>query len=136
MVVVGSGYRRYSRSVQNRNRGVILMAEICFLSGIEIPKNKYSREHYCPKSRIKELAQHPYNIYPAIKIFNHIKGSLMPCEWEAQKYDLIQNAYLHWHIKPSDKKLLRQALNGMPKINPCEYCICAYYKDRCIKGSR
>lgn len=109
------------------------MGEICFLSGIEIPNGKRSTEHYAPKSRIKTLAQHPYNIVPAIKIFNHIKGSLMPCEWEEQKYDLIYHAYKNWHIKLSDKKLLRQALNGMPKINPCEYCICSQYKQYCIK---
>lgn len=109
------------------------MAEICFLSGIEIPKCKYSREHYCPKSRLGIIAQHQYNIFPAIKIFNHIKGNLMPCEWEEQKYDLIYHAYKNWHIKPADKKLLRQALNGMPKINACEYCICSQYKQYCIK---
>ena len=110
------------------------MAHVCFLSGIEIPKGKYSREHYCPKSRLENLAQHPYNILPAIKIFNHIKGSLMPCEWEEQKYDLIYHAYYNWHIKRDDKKLLRQALNGMPKINPCEYCICSQYVQYCIKN--
>ena len=57
----------------------------------------------------------------------------MPCEWAEQKYDLIYHAYKNWHIKPSDKKLLRQALNGMPKINPCEYCICSLYNQHCIK---
>lgn len=109
------------------------MAQICFLSGIEIPKGKYSREHYCPKSRLGSAAQNHYNIYPAIKIFNHIKGNLMPCEWEEQKYDLIYHAYQNWHVKPEDRKLLRQALNGMPKINPCEYCMCSFYKQYCVK---
>jgi hypothetical protein len=108
------------------------MAEVCILSGIEIPKGKYSREHYCPKSRLENLAQHPYNIFPAIKIFNHIKGSLMPCEWEEQKYDLVYHAYNNWHIKRDDRKLLRQALNGMPKINPCQYCICAKHVQYCV----
>lgn len=112
------------------------MGDVCFLTGIEIPNGKHSKEHYVPKSRAKYIAQHPYNIYPAIKIFNHIKGNLMPCEWESQKYDLIYHAYKNWHIKPADKKLLRQALNGMPKINPCEYCICAYYKEYCIATTK
>lgn len=57
----------------------------------------------------------------------------MPCEWEEQKYDLIYRAYKNWHIKSDDRRLLRQALNGMPKINPCEYCICAIYGDFCVK---
>lgn len=109
------------------------MTEVCFLSGIEIPKGKYSKEHYCPKSRLKILAQHPYNIRPAIKIFNQIKGGRMPCEWESQKYDLIYYAYKNWNLKLSDKKLLRQALNGMPKINPCEYCLCSQFQQYCIK---
>lgn len=104
------------------------------LSGIEIPPNKYSIEHYCPKSKLpKYLAQDPKNIYPAIKIFNFIKADRFPCEWEEQKYRLILRAYYNWNIKTSDKKLLRQALKGMPRINPCEYCICSIYKDYCIK---
>lgn len=112
------------------------MAEKCFLSGIEIPKGKHSKEHYVPKCRAPLIAQHPYNIFPAIKIINHIKGSLMPCEWEDCKYDLIYEAYKHWHIRQDDKKILRQALNGMPKINPCEFCICSFYVDRCINLGR
>lgn len=58
----------------------------------------------------------------------------MPCEWEEQKYDLIYHAYNNWHIKRDDRKLLRQALNGMPKINTCEYCICSQYVQHCIKN--
>ena len=63
------------------------MAQICFLSGIEIPKGKYSREHFAPRSKLPErIAQAPNNIYPAIKIFNFIKGNRMPCVWERDKY--------------------------------------------------
>lgn len=109
------------------------MAQICFLSGIEIPKGKFSMEHFAPRSRLPEqIAQHPYNIYPAIKIFNFIKGNRMPCVWERDKYHLVLHAYYNWNIKPSDKQLLRKALNGMPKINPCEYCICAKHVQYCI----
>lgn len=112
------------------------MSQICFLSGIEIPKGKYSKEHYVPKSRAPFIAQHPYNIFPAIKIINHIKGNLMPCEWEDQKYDLIYTAYKNWHLRRDNKRILRQALNGMPKINPCEFCVCAYYNKYCINQAR
>lgn len=110
------------------------MAQICFLSGIEIPKGKFSREHLVPRSQVPEYisGQH-YNIKPSIKIFNYIKGNRFLCEWEEQKYDLIEYAYKNWRIKPADKKLLRQALNGMPKINPCEHCICSQYKQYCVK---
>lgn len=112
------------------------MGEKCFLSGIEIPKGKHSVEHYVPKCRARDVAQHPYNLFPAIKIINHIKGGLMPCEWEDRKYDLIYEAYKHWHIRRDDRPILRQALNGMPKINPCEFCICAYYNKYCINQAR
>lgn len=109
------------------------MAQICFLSGIAIPNGKYSKEHVAPRSRVPQgIAQQPYNIRPAIKIFNFIKGNRFLCEWEEQKYDLIRHAYFNWNIKQQDKKLLRQALNGMPKINPCEHCICAKHVQYCI----
>lgn len=110
------------------------MAQICFLSGIEIPKGKFSVEHYAPKSRIpKELAQNPHNLYPAIKIINFVKGDLMPCEWHKVRYEKIYHAYKNWNIKSADRKILRQALNGMPDINPCDYCICSIYKQHCVK---
>ena len=76
----------------------------------------------------------PANIVPAIKIFNFIKGDRFLCEWEENKYDLCYHALLHWNIKQSDKKLLQQALKGMPLLNPCDYCICRIYQGYCIKG--
>jgi hypothetical protein len=107
----------------------------CILSGIEIPPRKYSVEHYCPRCHLPiELAKLPYNIYPAIKVFNNIKGALYPCEWEEQKYDRIYHALNNWNLKNSDRKLCRQALNGMPKINPCDFCIASIYSEYCIKG--
>lgn len=113
------------------------MAKICFLSGIEIPRGKESVEHYAPKSRIpKGIAQQSYNLFPAIKVINFAKGNLMPCEWEDVKYERLYYAYINWKLKPSDKKILRQALNGMPKINPCQYCICANYVQYCINRDR
>lgn len=109
--------------------------KVCFLSGIEIPKGQFSLEHLAPRHYLpKELYSLPQNLFPAIKIFNFVKGDRFPCEWEEQKYDLCYTAYLNWHIKRLDRQLLRQALNGMPKYNPCDYCICSVYKDYCIKG--
>lgn len=109
------------------------MGKICFLSGIEIPQGKFSREHLAPRAKIPEqISQLPFNIKPAIKIFNMIKGSRFLCEWESQKYDLIYHAYKNWNIKPSDLRILSKAMDGMPKINPCEYCICAKHVQYCI----
>lgn len=113
--------------------GGVLMP-LCFLSGLEIPRRKYSLEHLAPRHFLpKELYTLPANLVPSIKIFNYVKADRFLCEWETQKYDLCYHAYLNWNIHQSDRKLLRQALNGMPKINPCEYCICSIYKDYCIK---
>lgn len=110
------------------------MAHTCFLSGIEIPKGKYSREHLAPRSKVPpEISQQADNIKPSIKIFNYIKGDRFLCQWEEQKYGLVFYAYNNWKLKPIDKKLLREALKGMPKIDACEHCICNIYKEYCIK---
>lgn len=110
------------------------MAHTCFLSGLEIPKGKYSREHLAPRSKVPpEISQQADNIKPSIKIFNYIKGDRFLCQWEEQKYGLVFYAYNNWNLKPIDKQLLRQALNGMPKIDACEHCICNIYKEYCIK---
>lgn len=107
----------------------------CFLSGLSIPNGKFSKEHLAPRHFLPpELYTLPANIVPAIKIFNYVKGDRFLCEWEEYKYDLCYHALLHWNIKQSDKKLLQRALNGMPLLNPCKYCICRIYKDYCIKG--
>lgn len=107
----------------------------CILSGIEIPPRKYSVEHYYPRCYLPpEIARNAFNLYPAIKIINNIKGSLRPCEWVNQRYNLIYHAVTHWNMKQADKKLCWEALKGMPKINPCDYCIASIYSEYCIKG--
>lgn len=107
----------------------------CFLSGLEIPQGKLSKEHLAPKSKLPyKIASLPYNIVPAIKIFNNIKGDLFLCEWEKVKYDLCFTA-LGWNLKFADRKLVEKALaDGMPKINPCKYCICMFYQEYCVKN--
>ena len=100
---------------------------------MEIPKDKKSREHYAPKSHLpKRIAQLPNNIFPSIEIFNFIKGDRFPCEWEMQKYDLCYHALQTYRLSPSDKKLIKRALEGMPRVNPCEKCICRIYKEYCV----
>ncbi|MBO7715665.1 MAG: hypothetical protein J6S85_19035 [Methanobrevibacter sp.] len=104
------------------------MPHICFLSGLEIPKGKYSVEHLVAKYWIPSyLANLPSNKYPAIKIINSIKDIKMPCEWFDMRYDLTYHAYLKWHLKQSDKQVIIQALDRFATekdtLNPCQHCI-------------
>lgn len=106
----------------------------CFLSGLEIPKGRVSREHYWPRSLIPS-GFHTFkdNIFPAHKAINMIKGNLPPCEWEEQKFDLVYYAIHHYNLKNADKEFCRKALKNWEtyRINPCAYCIMS---DRCYGG--
>lgn len=104
------------------------MGHICFLSGLEIPKGQHSREHIAPRSKIpKYIASVPYNIAPAIKIFNFIKADRFFCEWTDKKYDLTYHALQNWNLKQANKDLIIKALDLFERqennINPCQYCI-------------
>ena len=100
---------------------------ICFLSGLEIPKGRYSREHIAPRSKVPMyIASHPYNIAPAIKIINVIKADRFLCEWEDQKYELCYHAVQKWNLKQVDKDIIIQALEKFKTeepMNPCEHCV-------------
>lgn len=102
--------------------------KICFLSGLEIPKGQYSREHIAPRSKIPVyIANLPYNIAPAIKIFNCIKADRFLCEWEAQKFELTYNALKSWNLKKANKDVIIRALDRFATekdtLNPCQHCI-------------
>lgn len=104
------------------------MADICFLSGLEIPKGQYSREHIVPRSKIPSyIASHPYNIAPAIKIFNCIKADRFLCEWEDKKFELTYNALKSWNLKQANKDIIIKALDRFAtekdSLNPCQHCI-------------
>lgn len=104
------------------------MGQICFLSGLEIPKGQYSREHIAPRSKIPSyIASIPYNIVPAIKIFNFIKGDRFLCEWEDKKYELTYNALKSWNLKKASKDVIVKALDRFATekdlLNPCQRCI-------------
>ena len=104
------------------------MAEICFLSGLEIPKGQHSREHIVPRSKIPSyIASHPYNIAPAIKIFNCIKADRFLCEWEDKKFELTYNALKSWNLKQANKEIIIKALDRFAtekdSLNPCQHCI-------------
>ncbi len=105
----------------------------CILSGLEIPKGQMNREHYLPKSRVPYyIAQNPYNIYPAIKIINSIKGDLYPCSWESCKFNLVARAYQNYNLRHGEKALVKWVLDEMRPINPCEHCLASCYKQYCI----
>lgn len=104
------------------------MAQICFLSGLEIPKGQYSREHIVPRSKVPAyIASIPYNIAPAIKIFNCIKADRFLCEWEDKKYELTYNALKNWNLKQTNKDVIIKALDRFATekdtLNPCQHCI-------------
>ena len=104
------------------------MSYICFLSGLEIPKGEYSREHIAPRSKIpKHIANNPYNIAPAIKIFNFIKADRFLCEWEDQKSELVYMALKSWDLKKTNKDIIIKALDRFAtekdSLNPCQHCI-------------
>lgn len=104
------------------------MGQICFLSGLEIPKGQYSREHIAPRSKIPSyVASIPYNIAPAIKIFNCIKADRFLCEWEDKKYELTYNALKSWNLKKANKDVIIEALDRFAtekeSLVPCQRCI-------------
>lgn len=102
---------------------------VCCISGIVIENPRdYSIDHWCPKSRIsRELWQQPYNMRPALKIMNTIKGNLLPCEWDNVRCERTLHAIERWNISAHDRELARRALDnfarGIPADNPCYYCI-------------
>ena len=104
------------------------MSEICVLSGLEIPKGMYSREHIAPRSKIPlYVASIPYNIAPAIKIFNCIKADKFLCQWEDKKTELCYNALRNWNLKQASKDVIIEALDRFAtekdSLNPCQRCI-------------
>lgn len=110
--------------------------DICFLTGLPIlRRSDWSREHYAPKSRIPPfLAQQPYNIRPALKIINSIKGNLLPCEWIEQRAALCYRALQHYNLNSQQRaqvlKSMEIFINAAP-VNPCAACICARAPEYC-----
>lgn len=107
----------------------------CYLCDEPILRSKdLTKEHYCPKSRVpRYIAQSPYNIKPAIKIVNNIKGNLMPCEWEEQKVFLIYRALQCYHLDRFERQLLTRVLDKYQSEGPQYVCNqCAMKKfDQC-----
>lgn len=110
--------------------------DFCFLSGLEIPEGSGSKEHIVPRSRApKHIVSLPYNIQPAIKVINHIKGDRMLCEWEDQKITLCTFALENWKLKATDKRIIINALAGFATEkepqNPCQRCVLSEATEYC-----
>lgn len=110
---------------------------VCFLSGLVIPSNRVSEEHYFPKMDLPYyIANNSANLFIAHSVLNSVKANWKPCEWEAKKIGLTQHAISSYHIKNVDRKFLIQTLENWNhyKINPCDYCLARYYKQYCINS--
>lgn len=104
---------------------------VCCLSGEPILRSKdITKEHYCPKSRVpKCIWEQKYNIKPAIKIFNNIKGNLLPCEWEWRKIDSVSYALNNFKLDNFERNLLEKVLKKYEMQGPQYVCnVCILYK--------
>lgn len=105
--------------------------KICFLSGLEIRKGRFSHEHYFPQSKIPpHFHSIRQNIFPADKVINEIKSNLKPCDWEQKKFDRVFYAIEHYDLRSADKEFCRKTLENWEayRINPCQWCI---MQERC-----
>lgn len=109
------------------------MSDICFLSGLEIPAGRFSRDHWYPKSLIpKNFHFTKQNIFPAHKVVNEIKSNMKPCRWEEKKFDRVYYAIQHYDIRVKDREFLQKTLENWEtyKIEPCTWCI---MQEKCNK---
>lgn len=102
------------------------MSHVCFLSGLEIPAGRLSRDHLFPKSLIpKNFHYTKNNIFPAHKVINEIKANLKPCVWEQKKFDRVLFAIEHYDLRSADREFCRKTLENWEqyRIDPCVWCI-------------
>ena len=103
------------------------MTKTCVLSGLEIPKGKESREHYCCKSRFpKYIWADKRNIFDAHYLLNNLKKNLLPCEWADEKFKLVYQALGYRCLQEDDRDFLRKTLDHWYdgwEIPPCQICL-------------
>ena len=107
--------------IDNYNKKINEKGSIEFITNLK----DLSLEHYCPLCRVSyDIAKQYDNIFPAIKVINHLKSGLLPCEWHAQRQDLLSQAIRKAHNN-RDRKIFIDALQNTNfyKINPCTYCV-------------
>ena len=118
---------------------------VCFLSGEPIVRQKdITTEHFVPKSladknapnyaEMHAIVTSQYNLHPAIKIINNIKGNLLPCEWEQQKSTRVYKALENYSLDPYERGLLQKLLavwaTKPQQGKPCQKCALWLYQ-RC-----
>lgn len=115
----------------SKKKKLLETTQYCFLSGEPIIRAKdLTKEHYCPKSKlIPSIANDSYNIKPAIKIINSIKGDLFPCEWEEQKIERVYHAIRNYKLDNYERALLnlvyeKYIIEGQKDVCP----MCILYK--------
>lgn len=113
------------------------MAETCFLSGLDIGKGQLTKEHVVPKSKVPAfIANSPFNIKPAIKVFNNMKADMFLCQWEDLKIDLCYNALQNWNLKKADKQCIIMAVkmfeDRIGQRNPCTNCLLSVAQEYCF----
>lgn len=115
----------------SKKKRLIQNTTYCFLSGEPIIRIKdLTKEHYCPKSKVAPyIANDPYNIKPAIKIVNSIKGDLFPCEWEEVKLERVYHAIRNYNLDSYERALLnlvfeKYKIEGQKDVCP----LCVLYK--------
>ena len=123
--------------MKRRWRKLYGMELTCCLSGLSIicPQD-FSCAHFVPKARTTpEFSGDSYNIRPAIKIINSIKGALLPCEWVLVRKERLLYALLHWKLTRHNKSIIIQALDRLATekdtLNPCQHCILSNAKEQC-----
>jgi len=99
----------------------------CILSGLKIENLKdLSLEHFVPLSRTEHaLATQNQNIFPAHVVINHIKSSLLPCEWQLEKIKLLQKALKKNHLSKHERDIVEKAIQNSYTYNiyPCKLCV-------------
>lgn len=110
----------------------------CFLSGAPIINLKdFSREHYVAKQRAPAwITGQDYNIRPALKVINNIKGADLPCEWHARRIYKIEQALDSWNLSAHNQLVAREALRYIVRERkkqfiPCNWCILRIYPEHC-----
>ena len=110
-------------------------SETCFLSGLVIPKSQFSIEHVAPKSKVPYyIAYSEFNLRPAIKIINSIKGDRFLCQWYDERVTLCEYALDKWNLKNSERNCIIKALERFKKQrgdNPCSHCVLSIAQSYC-----
>lgn len=99
----------------------------CILSGLPIEKKEFlTLEHFVPLHRVSHtISAQPRNIFPAYRIINHIKSSMLPCEFFECRDKLLRKTYNKHTLDRQNQQILRDAIDNIPyyNIDPCTLCV-------------